>query len=69
MLINQHLNTFLVGNHLKLLSQKPIPEGFLWEVEKIRSEQACLRCGSLNTVRAGKCISTVREEPVRQISL
>ena len=38
MLINQHLNTFLVGNHLKLLTQKSIPKGYLWEVEKIRSE-------------------------------
>lgn len=69
MLINQHLNTFLVGNHLKLLSQKPISGGFLWVVEKIKSEQACLRCGSIKTVRAGKCTSLVREEPVRQMSL
>lgn len=69
MLINKHLNTFLVGNHLKLLRQQPVSEGYLWEVEKLRSEQACLRCGSIKTVRAGKCTSVVREEPVRQVSL
>ena len=68
-MLNQHLNIFLVGNHLKLLSQKPISGGFLWEVEKIRSDQACLRCGSIKTVRAGRCTSMVREEPVRQMSL
>lgn len=68
-MLNEHLNTFLVGNHLKLLSQKSVPKGYLWEVEKLRSEQACLRCGSVNTVRAGKCTTFVREEPVRQVSL
>lgn len=66
-MLNQHLSVFLLGNHLKLLSQKPVSGGFLWEVEKIcKREQPCLRCGSMNTVRAGKCTSTVREEPIRQ---
>ena len=65
-MLSVHLNAFLVGNHLKLLSQRPISGGFLWEVEKLRVEQPCLRCGSVNTVRAGKCTTTVREEPIRQ---
>jgi transposase len=65
-MLREHLSAFLIGNHLKILSQKPISRGFLWEVEKRREDQACLRCGSVNTVRAGKCTTTVREAPIRE---
>lgn len=68
-MLNKHLNAFLVGNHLKLKSSKRFKEGFLWEVEKLPTENACLRCGSLKTVRAGKCTTTVREEAVRSVGL
>lgn len=68
-MLNRHLNAFLIGNHLKLLSMKTYKKGYLWEVEKERSEQACLRCASLRTVRAGKCTTTVREESFRTGSL
>lgn len=64
-MLNQHMSAFLIGNHLKLLSQKAVKGGFLWEVEKLRTEQGCLRCGSVRTVRAGRCTTTVREEPLR----
>lgn len=65
-MLDPHINSFLVGNHLKLLKIKSFKTGHLWEVEKIHiPNQACLRCASLNTVRAGKCTTTVREESIR----
>ncbi len=68
-MLKGHLKTFLLGNHLNLLSMKSRPEGFIWEVELKRSKVACDRCGSDKTVRAGKCSSVVREAPVRATSL
>lgn len=68
-MLSKELNAFLVGNHLKLLSTKRFKEGFLWDVEKVRSENACLKCGSLKTVRAGRCTTTVREESIRETAL
>lgn len=68
-MLNQHLNTFLIGNHLKLLSTKSFKGGYLWEVTKKPSEVPCLRCGSLRTIRAGKCTSTVRDESFRTVAL
>jgi transposase len=66
MLNEHHINAFLVGNKLKLLSMKSFRSGHLWEVIKTNSENACLRCGSVRTVKAGRCTSLVRDEPVRQ---
>ncbi len=43
--------------------------GYLWEVTIRPRELACLRCGSIRTVRAGKCTSLVREESMRAQSL
>ena len=43
--------------------------GFLWEVEKIPESMPCKHCGSLKTVKAGRCTSTVREESIRTQSL
>jgi hypothetical protein len=37
-MLTRQLNAFLLGNHLKLLSQRSHRGGFLWEVEKLRSE-------------------------------
>ena len=68
-MLNRHLNSFLVGNHLKLISAKRFKEGYLWEVKKTHSENPCLQCGSMETVRAGKCTTTVREEAVRSVAL
>ncbi len=65
MLSEHHINAFLVGNNLKLLSMRVHRSGHLWEVQKLPTENACLRCGSVRTVRAGKCTSVVRDEPVR----
>lgn len=64
-MLGTHINSFLIGNHLKILSMRIYKTGHLWEVEKVKTDQPCLRCGSVRTVRAGKCTSTVREEPVR----
>jgi len=69
MLIDPHINRFLVGNKLKLLTMRPYRSGYLWEVSKIDSNNICLRCGSIRTVKAGRACSTVREEPVRNLSL
>lgn len=66
MLSEYHINAFLVGNHLKLLSMRIYKTGHLWEVEKLPTENACLRCGSVRTVRAGRCTTVVRDEPIRQ---
>lgn len=65
MLTDRHLNRFLVGNNLKVISMRAFKSGHLWDVEKIRSGSPCLRCGSVNTVKSGKCTTTVRDEPVR----
>ena len=68
-MLDCHMNALLVGNKLKILSTRPYKKGFLWDVEKVPEETACLRCGSIRTVKAGKCTSTVREESVRSQSL
>lgn len=68
-MLDRDLNSFLVGNHLKLLSSKRFKEGYLWEVEKLNSDSPCLRCGSVNTIKAGRCTTTVREEPIRSVPL
>ncbi|MNL08254.1 Transposase [compost metagenome] len=68
-MLKGHLNAFLLGNHLKLLSTKRYRRGVLWEVEKLRTKTPCLRCGSDQTVRAGKVTTTVREESLRGVSL
>lgn len=69
MLSQYHINLFLVGNKLKLRSMKPFKTGYLWEVEKLTPISACLRCGSVNTVKSGRCTSTVRDQPIRETPL
>lgn len=39
--------------------------GYLWEVAKARPGSPCLRCGSVKTVKSGRCTTTVRDQPVR----
>lgn len=60
------LSNFLVGHNLKLISTKGYRTGHLWTVVSTAAVGPCSRCGSVNTVKAGKCKSTVREEPIRQ---
>lgn len=66
MLTDHHLNRFLLGNNLKLLSMRSLKNGYLWEVKKIHTGSPCLRCGSVNTVKSGRCTTTVRDQPVRE---
>lgn len=68
-MLTGHLNAFLLGRHLKLLSMRSHKGGFLWEVEKLPSEPVCIKCGSVKTVRAGRITTTVREEPIRTVAL
>lgn len=68
-MLSNNLHAFLVGNHLKLRSTQTYRGGFLWEVEKRRSETCCLKCGSVRTVRSGRIKTIVREEPVRGVAL
>lgn len=68
-MLNAHLSSFLLGTELKVISMKQIPKGYLWEVAKTGSSSECKHCGSTQVVRAGKCTSTVREEPIRQTCL
>lgn len=65
MLTSYHLNQFLLGNNLKLISMRAHKNGHIWEVSKINPGSPCLRCGSISTVKSGRCTSTVRDEPVR----
>lgn len=44
-------------------------KGYLWEVELKRHSVICSRCGSVETVRAGKCTSVVREAPIKSSGL
>jgi len=64
-MLESHISALLVGNKLKLLSMRAHRRGYLWEVEKLPEEVACQRCGSVNTVKAGRCQTTVRDESVR----
>ena len=64
-MLDHHMNLFLLGNKLKLISMTPHKNGYLWEVKKSESFSACLRCGSINLVKSGKATSLVREEPIR----
>ncbi len=68
-MLGRDLNAFLVGNKLKLIRMQTHKRGHLWEVEKLSSEVACMRCGSIRTVKAGRCTSVVREESLRAQSL
>ncbi len=68
-MLNEHLTSFLLGNKLKLIANRSHRGGRLWEVEKLPEAVACLRCGSIRTVRAGRCSTVVREEPIRQEAL
>lgn len=63
-MLDKNINAFLVGNHLKLLSTRAFQNGYLWEVIKLPTINPCLRCASINTVKAGKVSVTVRDEPV-----
>ena len=69
MLTNDHLNRFLLGNNLKLVSMRSYQNGYLWEVIKLQSGSPCLKCGSTATVKSGKCSTLVREEPFRSTPL
>jgi len=68
-MLDHDLNAFLMGNKLKLLSTKAYRSGYLWEVEKLESINPCLRCGSLQTVKAGRVSVMVRDEPLRNQSI
>lgn len=68
-MLNRDLNAFLVGNHLKVLAMKRFKEGYIWDVEKRVPGSPCLRCGSVRTIKAGRCTATVREEPLRGVAL
>ena len=68
-MLDQHLNAFLLGKELKLLSAKKTGNSYLWEVEMTAGPGPCRACQSLRTVFAGRCTTTVKEEPIRQISL
>lgn len=66
-MLNRHLNVFLSENKLNLLDIRSYRNGYLWECEKTNFFGVCLRCGSVNVVRAGKTSSLVREEPVEGV--
>src|SRR5688500_14394056 len=68
-MLSDHISTFLIGKKLKFISAKKFSKGYLWEVEKIYSQSPCLRCGSMKTIKSGKCTTTVREEPIREQAL
>jgi transposase len=68
-MLSPHLSSFLFGNNLKLIAMKSISKGYLWEVEKVRSETICRHCHSSSTVKAGRCSTTVKEDPIRQTAL
>ena len=48
---------------------KTFKTGYLWEVAKIQSGSPCLRCGSVATVKSGRCTSIVRDQPVRETAV
>lgn len=63
-MLDRDINAFLVGNHLKLLSTSAYQNGYVWEVVKLPTEVACLRCASTNTVKAGRVSVMIRDEPI-----
>ncbi|MCH2535586.1 MAG: ISL3 family transposase [Bdellovibrionales bacterium] len=65
-MLEAHFNVFLRENKLKLLSIRSFKNGKLWECIKTEFFGACLKCGSTKVVKAGKCSTTVREEPLRE---
>ncbi len=67
-MLSGSLKTFLLGNHFNLLSTGHHRGGMLWNVELKRSKVVCDRCGSDQTVRAGRCSSIVREESIREMA-
>ncbi len=68
-MLNPHLNSFLLGHNLKLISMKSIARGHVWEVKKINTQTQCIHCFSSQIIKAGKCTTTVKEEPIRHNNL
>lgn len=64
-MLNQNLSNFLLGYNLKLITTQSFRGGYMWHVHSTASIFPCLQCGSNNTVKAGICYSTVKEEPIR----
>jgi transposase len=64
------LSRYLLTKELKSLRLTRYRDGFLWEVEKVRQEfEICPKCASPTNTRAGRCVSKVRDEPVRNASV
>jgi transposase len=65
-MLEANLSRFVLPDDLKLTAIRRFNTRYVWEVEKIRQAfEICPRCASPSSVRAGKCKSLVRDEPIR----
>lgn len=65
-MLEANLARFVLPRDLKLINIKRFRGGYLWEVEKVRQAfEICPKCASPSQVKAGKCFSVVKDEPLR----
>lgn len=59
----ERLARSILGTELKLISTRQHRQGYLWEVEKVRSNcEICPKCATPSNVRYGVCCVVVRQE-------
>lgn len=64
------LSRFLVPSGMEILSVKRFKRGYLWELRKKRTQgEVCPKCGAISQTRAGRCLTQVRDESFRGVSL
>jgi transposase len=69
-MLDANLARFVLPRDLKLINVKRHKGGYLWEVEKVRQKfEICTKCATPSTIRAGRCTSTVKDEPLRSEKL
>jgi transposase len=69
-MLEASLTRAVLPRDLKLVNVRKYKTGHMWEVEKVRQTfEVCPKCGTVCTARAGRAISIVRDEPLRQNAL
>jgi transposase len=65
-MLEGNLTRFVLPDDLKLIAIRRFNKRYVWDVEKVRQKfEVCPRCATPSTVRAGRCSSTVKDEPLR----
>src|SRR4051794_872562 len=65
-MLEANLARFVLPDDLKLIAIHRCTTHYVWEVEKVRqSFEVCPRCAQPSSTLAGRCVVTVKDEPIR----